>query len=409
MNQMRCISFAGSGHRERRRYCRETTCVETDLVQEAIYHLYHPEEIIILLSDPAAADVASSLDERNIPTNKVWIPYGTNEDQLWEIFRTLCSIVKDKESIIFDITAGCHSLPFMTFLAASYLRSVRSVVIDGVIYAPVVGDDGFCRFVDLKPMMDILDWIAGVKAVTDYVDAKPVYLLLSEMQGNIHRSGEDPNPPIRLTSFAGLLWQFSDAVRLSRPIDALYAASGVVREIDEVSGELQRYAPSLIPVLAGTRALSELAAEPEMAEHLDEYARKQIRLIAFQLEKGLYLQAVTLAREVLITLFMIRMRLDPDWRDADTRHDVSRTLTGGALAQQQKPYNTTIYSEKLSTYPDSKELILIWVRISDLRNNLAHCGMNQRDDSVRSIRKRASDILPDIERFLALCIPEKSE
>ena len=33
--------------------------------------------------------------------------------------------------------------------------------------------------------------------------------------------------------------------------------------------------------------------------------------------------------------------------------------------------------------------------------------MNQRDDSVRSIRKRASDILPDIERFFNLCIQDK--
>ncbi len=407
MNQMRCISFAGPGLWVKKRYCRDTVCIETDLVQEAIFHLYEPDEIIICLSDPTAAGLASELEGRNIPIQKLWIPFGTDESQLWEIFSTICGVVRDKEEILFDITAGCHSLPFMTFLAASYLRSVRHVTLAGVIYAPATGDDGFCRFVDLKPMMDILDWIAGVKAITKYVDAEPMYVLLNDLQGNIHRSGEDPNPPVRLTSWAGLLWQFSDAVRLARPVDALYAASGAVRDIDGINEELLRFAPSLIPVLAATRDLSDLAAEPEMAQNMGEYVRKQIRLIGFQLEKGLFLQAVTLGREVLITLLMIRMGLDADWRDADIRHEVSRTLTGGSLAMQNRPYEKTRYSDDLTRYDDWKEMVLIWTRISDLRNNLAHCGMNQRDDSIRSIRKRASDILPDIERFYLFCLPEK--
>ena len=101
------------------------------------------------------------------------------------------------------------------------------------------------------------------------------------------------------------------------------------------------------------------------------------------------------------------MGLDADWKDADIRHDVSRTLTGGSLAMQRRPYDKTCYSDDLTNHPDWREMVLIWTRLSDLRNNLAHCGMNQRDDSVRSIRKRASDILPDIERFFNLCIQDK--
>ncbi len=406
---MRCISFAGPGLWEKKRYCRDTICIETDLVQEAIFHLYEPDEMIICLSDPKAAGIASALEGRNIPVHKLWIPFGTDESQLFKMFGIICNTVRDKEDILFDITAGCHSLPFMTFLAASYLRSVRSVSIAGVIYAPITGDDGFCRFVDLRPMMDILDWISGVQALIRYVDAEPVYRLLHDLQGRIHRSGEDPNPPVRLTGWASLLWQFSDAVRLARPVDALYAASGAFHDIEGINEELDRFAPYLIPVLAATGGLSELAAEPDMAQSMGEYVRKQIRLIAFQLEKGLFLQAVTLGREVLITSCMIRMGLDSDWRDADIRHEVSRTLTGGSLAMQNRPYEKTRYSDDLIRYPDWKELVLIWTRISDLRNNLAHCGMNLRDDSVRSIRKRASDILSDIERFFFLCVPEKRE
>jgi hypothetical protein len=104
----------------------------------------------------------------------------------------------------------------MTCVTALYLRSICNVTIRGVIYAPAIGDDGFCRFVDLKPMMDILDWIAGVHAVTKYVDGAPMYSLVHGLQGALHRAGEYRVPPVHLTSWASLLWQFTDAVRLSR-------------------------------------------------------------------------------------------------------------------------------------------------------------------------------------------------
>ncbi|MDD1724162.1 MAG: hypothetical protein LUQ07_03430 [Methanospirillum sp.] len=402
MIEMRCISFAGAGIRERKRYCRETNGLVTDLVQEAIWALYQPEEIILCLSDPSAATIASELERRGVRLQKLWIPGGTDEGQLWEIFSIICGAVNDGEKILFDITAGCHSLPFITFLAASYLRSTRGISLSGIIYAPGCRDDGFCRFVDLRSLMHVLDWIAGVNAVNRSVDAEPLRDLLSGMQNSIHRRREDPDPPTHLTGWSTLLGQFCDAVRLARPVEAMYAASGVVKGIEPASNELSRYAPSLVRVIAGTSSLSGLAAEPEESCSYG-YVRKQIVLIRYQVEKGLCLQAVTLGREVLITLFMIRMGKGDEWRDADARHQFSRTLTGGSLSLQHQDFERTRYSDDLTRITGWKELVRIWIRVSDLRNNLAHCGMNLRNDSIRSIKRQASDILPDIERFREIC------
>lgn len=403
---MRCISFGGPRSFYKRRYCRNTLCIETDLVQEAIWRLYNPEEIILCLTNPAWATVASDLEGRDVPVKKLWIPYGTDEKQLFEIFTSISGVVRSGEDILFDISEGGQSLPFITFLAASYVRSIMQVTITGVIYSPPPGDDGFSRFVDLKPMMNILDWIEGVKAVTVYLDAKPVRELLKVVQGNIHRSGDFLQPPVRLSGWASILEQFCDSVRLARPVDAMYAASGVVNGIEPVSSELCMYAPSLIPVINVISSLSDIAAEPGSSDCSYEYVRHQVRLIRFQVEKGLYLQAVTLGREVLITLVMIRLGRGTFWKDADLRHQFSRTLTGGALGIQNKPYEKTEYSDDASNLGSWKEMVRIWLKISDLRNNFAHCGMNQRDDSVRSLKKRAMDIIPDIECFLEICEKE---
>jgi len=400
---MRCISFAGSGIYQNQRYCRDNLCVETDLTQEAIWRLYGPDEIILCLSDPSGARIASDLDGRKIPLKKLWIPFGTDEKQLYEIFSTICGVVIRGEEILFEITAGYHSLPFITLVASSYLHSVMQVTITGIVYAPGPGDDGFCRFVDLKPIMNILNWIKSVNALTDYLDAEPIIGLLSSLQTEIHRSGKYPDPPVRLTGWSTLLGKFCDSIQLARPVDAMYAAYGITREAETVRKELHMYAPSLVPVINEISVITGLAAEPEVSGCSYEYVRKQVRLIDYQIEKGLYLQAVTLGREVLITLLMIKTGFGMEWKDTDLRHEFSRTLTGGALSLQKKEYKLTEYSSEISGIKSWKEMVMIWIKISELRNNLAHCGMTRRNDSVKSLKIRTKEILPNIERFMELC------
>ncbi len=400
---MRCISFLGSVKPDKRRVCRADLCIETDLVQEAIYHLYHPDEIILCISDPASAGIAASLTARSVPVRIVWIPSGTDEDQLWTIFSLICSEVSPGEEILFDITNGCHSLPFLAFLIASYLKTVSQVTVTGVIYLPAPDDHGFSRFVNLLPLMSVLDWIAGVRALTTYTDARPLRLLLSGLQAGLHRTQTIPDPPTRLSGWAHLLENFCHAVRLSRPIDALYAAEGIVSGLPEVSGELDRVAPSLVPILSSIDPLRPLASPPPDRECSIPYLRSQLALIRYQVTSGLYFQAVSLSREVLVSGVMILTGHAGEWLDADLRHEISRTLTGSALARQGKLFETTPHSHKVTSLAGWEEMVTIWIRVSDLRNDLAHCGMNLREERVQSLLKRAARIPEETCAFLDYC------
>lgn len=376
------------------RFCRGDRCIESDLVQEAVWNFWDLDEIILCISDPNLAPVAAECEERGIAIRKLWIPDGSTEDDLWETFTLLGEVAEDGEEILFDITGGCHALPFVISLAATYLREIRRVRVSGVIYAPPPDEYGLRHFVDLKSLMSVSDWITGVKAVTSYTDATPVRRLLTGLQSGIHREHEEPDPPTHLIGWSHLLGSFTSAVRLARPIDALYAGFGINHDLPAVKEEVTRFAPSLVPMMGDMHIICRMAAPPPGTGLTPEYLMLQYRLITYQIDKGLDFQAASLSREWLISATMLVFEVGHQWLDARCRHLVSRTLTGMALTMQGKPAESTVFSLKLGKKQNNKEMVRIWERVSDLRNDLAHCGMNERDESLKSILKRTA-LLPD--------------
>lgn len=65
---------------------------------------------------------------------KVSIPDGRNDEELWKVFQKVVDVVEPKESVIFDITHGFRSLPFLSFLSAAYLRTVKNIQLEAVYY-----------------------------------------------------------------------------------------------------------------------------------------------------------------------------------------------------------------------------------------------------------------------------------
>jgi hypothetical protein len=333
---------------------------------------------------------------------KLWIPDGSSEDNLWDTFTLMGGIANEGEEMLIEITGGCHALPFVISLAATYLREVKNIRIVGVIYAPPPDEFGLRHFVDLKPLMSVADWITGVKALTSYADATPVRRLLTGLQGEIHRMNNEPFPPTHLSGWSHLLRTFTSAVRLTRPVDALYAGYGITRDLPVIREEITRFAPSLDPVINEMQVISEMAAPPPENGLTVQYLMLQHRLIRYQIDKGLDFQAVSLSREWMISGAILFFGVGEQWLDARCRHIVSRTLTGMALTMQGKSSENTVFTDKLREEANGTEMVRIWERVSDLRNELAHCGMNERDESLKSILKRTGELPDELTAFARL-------
>ena len=399
---MRCISCIGPADQGEMRFCRDDQCVVTSLVHEAVWRLWQPDEMILVIWDPREAHIASACESRGIQVQKLWIPEGTGRDDLWETFTLLGEVAKPGEEILFDITGGCHAIPFIIAHAAVYLKEVRKVRISGIIYATVPDEHGLRHFADLLPLTGVNDWISGVKSLNESADAAPLGILMNGLQRHIHRDPAEPDPPTRLSSWSSLLGTFMAAVRLSRPVDALYAGWGIIRDLPGVREEIHRFAPALSPIIDTIEPIRAMAAPPPKEGLSPGYLLKQLILVRYQIEKGLDFQAASLSREWLISCTILLVGAGEEWLDAGTRHTASRTLTGIVLTMQDKPADTTMYTPVLQSREGIREMAAIWERVSALRNDLAHCGMNQREETIRSIRRRSDGLPDDLIRFSIL-------
>lgn len=396
---MRCISCITPEREGASRFCQDNECLVTDLVQEAVWHYWHPDELILCITNPESAHLAAECESRGLSVRILWLPEGTGEDAFWETFALLAGVAEEGEEILFEITGGRHSLPFIISLVATWMKEIKKVRVAGVLYATQPDEFGFRHFINLQPVLGVIDWIAGVRALTSHTDATQMTGLLTGLQGEIYRTREEAEPPTHLIGWSHLLGTFTRAVRLSRPVDALYAAWGISRDLPAVREEVKRFAPALLPVMEDMRNIGEMAATPKPDGLSPSYLMMQHRLIKYQIEKGLEIQAVSLSREWLISAMMLLLGVDVLWLDADARHVVSRTLTGMALTLQGTPSETTPYTQLLLTEENWKEMIQIWERVSDLRNELAHCGMNHREESLRSLLQRTSELPEELLMF----------
>jgi hypothetical protein len=153
--------------------------------------------------------------------------------------------------------------------------------------------------------------------------------------------------------------------------------------------------PALTPIIHDMETIGNMAALPHNDNLTVSYLMMQHHLIRYQISKGFDVQAASLSREWLISCAMLLFGIGERWLNPDDRHAVSRTLTGVVLTMQGIPSENTHYTHLLLEEANWRNLVKIWEQVSDLRNDLAHCGMNERDESLKSLLKRTKR-LPDL-------------
>jgi hypothetical protein len=110
------------------------------------------------------------------------LKYGLDSDELLFNFETLSAVsayIKDGDSISFDITHSFRSLAFYELLSVLFFKDVakRNVKIDFVSYGMLEASgelDKKTPIVNMKPLVDVLEWI---KAAEEYRNFGTAYNL----------------------------------------------------------------------------------------------------------------------------------------------------------------------------------------------------------------------------------------
>ncbi|MCS7158706.1 MAG: TIGR02221 family CRISPR-associated protein, partial [Blastocatellia bacterium] len=157
---MKALTFVGLGKYETAQYGYAGRIVESNLFPVALYEFFQPDQMIVFVTEQSRARYWDELCQKlagKIEPEPVEIPWGSDPDELWTIFDRVVERVSEREEVLFDITHGFRSLPFVVFLAIAYLRAVKNVSVRGVVYGAFEAKDseGRAPVFDLSPFLSL--------------------------------------------------------------------------------------------------------------------------------------------------------------------------------------------------------------------------------------------------------------
>lgn len=373
---LKALTFIGSSPNK---YSPTTYYIERDgkresctthLFPEVVVELYQPTELIAFATDEVLKDIHGHgylkhlrcvCSNHKVSFSPKHIPSGKSTNELWEIFDVYANAVNDGDEIILDITHGFRSLPMLALPAISYLRQVKkNVEFKHILYGAFEAkdrDENETPIFDLTPFVDLLDWTNAVNVFQRSGDASDITKM------KVSTGDRELRVPNQIVT---RLNHLSNALLLNRTLEAQEEASKFTN--------LSLDNPKSLPWQpAPFKTLTEKLKEPyqEMSvdspkENLDESLRGQYAQIKWYVDNHHYLHAITLIREWLVSSECRESRLN--WLEDQSREWAERRL------------NTRNYdlrkSELLSTATGIDKL---WADCNNLRNDLAHCGMREKD------------------------------
>jgi hypothetical protein len=410
------LTFLGTGPYEPVSYVWQESDGEqayrTHLFPLAAYHVFGPGRILLAATREVREGKGKThyetlqreLGKEGAPVEVLAIPDGKSEAELWEIFAKLVENVANEEGLILDITYAFRTLPLLVFAVAVYLRSAKHVQIERIIYGAYEAREGDrAPIFDMTPLLELVDWLGGVEFFLRRSDA----VLLGERLQRVHQQAwqerRSDELPRKLQILGTGLKSFSEALHLARPLEVMEEAKGLLGRLDEVEPEVRGWAQPFGVVLEQVRQEAEKFAYPEPHRLDAENLRRQLALIAHCVEKGLTMQAVTLAREWVVS-WVILQRGEGDWLDENYREQVEWALGAAAQRSQKKEAQVPDWFDQL---PNSQELGRLWNWLVDLRNGVAHCGMRKDRPGLGRIQNRAKE-LPERLQVLMENVSERA-
>lgn len=386
----------------------------TDLFPEVLSELFSLSSLLLFVTDEAANHENSDRLSKNLGKllKTVPIPQGKSEEELWDIFSIVAEHVPPKTSLVIDITHAFRSLPLIVFNVASYLKRIKNVSVERIVYGNFeVRDTSFTPpkvpIFDLTPAVDLQDWLHGIDAFQRRGNAEELADSLSRTQDRLYQTSEistkEAGLPHSLKHTASQLQYLSESLRLLRPIDASFHAAKAHNLLKIVQEEALRWAKPFADVLRDLD-VDILPLQNKEPNILDiDNLKAQFALIHYYLKKDLIVQTILLAREWLVNMLIFRTGRHKNWCDRNTRHDSEKELGLVAKVVTRKIISETAVERLPFWYkkdPRAKDIAYMWNTVLQMRNDVAHCAMSTSAASAATIRNNIKNLIPCLETLL---------
>lgn len=331
----------------------------------------------------------------------VHIPDGRDENELWSLFETVVAEVDVQEHVIFDITHGFRSLPFLSLLAVAYLREVKDIKLQAVLYGNFEARDeaGRTPVIDLSGFVSLFDWMTAADRFTSFGDAGDLAERLKKVRPDWQDQRADPDKrehAKRLSFTANSLDSVSMALRLIRPNEAMDASATLKQQLLDASQSIHAHARPFVPLVRSiTDAYAPLAL-PFPQQQIDPMAQLAYErdMVDWLLKRHQYVQAVAIAREWIISWVMVQIEIKDfkDLLDRENREKVEHIMGQALHEQQQNRGNFTDTAfpngKTLHSIGQIKQALDIYSHLGDTRNDLLHAGKRSNPIKAQDMEKR---------------------
>lgn len=326
--------------------------------------------------------------KKRFQVENIIIPEGHNEEELWEIFKTILNELDEEDEIILDITHSFRYLPMLTFIVLNYARIVKKCSLKAVYYGAFEAlgsirevqnlpiDKRNAPIFDLTPFIDLFDWTLAVDRYLATGDASMVesltFIEVKKINEEINKTAstskhkrdilfKDPNS---LKALSKSMKMFSDIVATCRGPELTEAIKSLKENINTVveSTAYERIKP-LSPIMEMVKNRFD-----NFSSH-DEY-KNVIETAKWCYENKMYQQGLTILEEGIISYICEQWGLDK--LDINMRKYVTGYATSVSKSKLGDNNKSSGKSQK-----NADDLFMLLYNIGDLRNDINHAGWRE--------------------------------
>ncbi len=356
----------------------------------------------------------------NFSWNRVDIPDGRNEKEIWNIFLKVFDIVEEEDKIIFDITHAFRSIPLLAIVILNYARIMKNISLSGIYYGALEALGGINEvkkmqpekrivpIIDLTAFDQLMEWSVAADRFIKSGDASWVSkiaehtasTILSETKGN-DRSQHT------IRNLARNLDKFTKTLATCRGRDI----SPVVERLKQTLENCQNLTfnnPLNMPLKA---IIGKIDSQINMFSN--HQIRDGIKAARWCLEHNLVQQSYTILQETLITYFIYKIGEDTENYG---NKNLLRTLAGQAIAiimpyilnntGKKLPFkewksdaqnNKELIEKFISFYKTQPRLVKTYNDLTGYRNDLNHAGHSADPRPAGTFIKKMPGFLDDVE------------
>lgn len=380
--------------------------VLTPFYQEALVEFYKPKTLYVLLTKKVELTPPKGATESNWQAlqkrlaEKVELhPIKNVSEELtpnaiWSIFNLITDFIEPKDRVIFDITNGFRSIPIVALLAISYLRVVRQVEIEALLYGALKypsqeGEE--TPSYDLLPIVSLLDWTTATNQFIKTGNGEALADLLKNNQAANETTEK----------LANNINTISRGLQMLRPMDVMTASAQLPEDIKKATFTISQEIPPFATLLKRVEVdYSKFGlVNPQQKDNAKASLVKQLQMVGWYIEKKEIVQALSIAREWLPSLLCYHFKLD--LLEKKDRDEMELLLGGTIKDSKGNTIRKSKYLAQWEVLPEKtrKPLNKLWggdYNLANLRNDVAHAGYRKNPRDAEKILQQTTEVLKQL-------------